>query len=403
MMRRYANIVPGTYKLSRKGFQTFVPHPLPPDLPLPAFLHDQVEDTMHVLGQVEMCRSLLPNPDLLVYGSIQREALASTTIELGPILPEDLLRFQASRASHRELDEAVRQVANYQHALEWGVQQMAAHPLSTSLMLGLHERLMDGVRGAYDAGRFKEHQNAIFLKRGGSAQEGYASTPGVGNEAAFIPPAPEDVSGLIADLERYIHSRNSEPKLVQCALVHYQFESIHPFRDGNGRVGRLLIMLQIIQLGLLSAPLIFPSGYFERTYDEYAGRLQDVRERGAWHQWLEYFLHGVEEQCREAITFTHTVLKLRTRLHEEVPHVRRRASLIAVLDAFFRHPVLSVHEVSRGANVALNTARTAIEELESLDMVREVTGKGKGRTYACEPLMQAIFERHGVERTLAER
>jgi Fic family protein len=370
--------VPGTYKRSLQGYDTFVPRPLPPELSLPASVYRQVEDTAHLLGQVERSRTLL-NAELLIYSSLQREALASSTIEGTIASPDELVLFQASRYSERE---AVREVANYGHALEWGVQEMQQRPLATGLILGLHERLMANVRGRHSAGRFKEHQNHI----------GTNSSQGIEN-AVFVPPTPQDVSNLITDLERYIHADNLEPKLVQCALVHYQFETIHPFADGNGRVGRLLIILQMIDLELLSAPLIHPSVYFERTRDAYYQRLQEVRTLGAWTQWIEYFVRAIKEQCEETISFTQSLLDLRGRLHREIPNVRRRASIIAVLEAFFEYPVLTPKQISVQAKMSVGAARMALNELEQLEIAREITGKKKGRVYACDPLLDAVFER----------
>ncbi len=372
-------IIPGVYKRSLEGHDTFVPNSLPPDLSLPASIYRQVEDTAHLLGQVERSRTLL-NVDLIIYSSLQREALASSTIEGTVASPDELVLFQVSRSSERE---AVREVANYGHALEWGVQEMQQRPLATGLVLGLHERLMAGVRGRHSAGRFKEHQNYI---RSGLNDD-------IRN-AIFVPSAPPDTPDLIANLERYIHADNLEPKLVQCALVHYQFETIHPFGDGNGRVGRLLIILQMIDLGLLSAPLIHPSVYFERTRDDYYQMLQDVRERGAWNEWIEYFVGGIKEQCLETITFTQGILNLLNRLRREIPNVRRRASLVAALEAFFEYPVLTPKQVSDQAKMSVGAARMALAELENLEIAREITGKKKGRAYECVPLLDAIFDRY---------
>lgn len=369
---------PGAYKRSTEGYDTFNPDPLPPDLFLPASIYRQVEDTAHLLGQVERSRTLL-NADLLVYSSLQREALASSTIEGTIASPDELVLFQVSRSS---TGEAVREVANYSYALEWGVQEMEHRPLATGLILGLHERLMAGARGGQSAGRFKEHQNHIGPNYSQDIKD-----------AVFIPSTPRDAPDLVNDLERYIHAENLEPKLVQCALVHYQFETIHPFRDGNGRVGRLLIILQMIELELLSAPLIHPSVYFERTRDEYYQRLQDVRERGAWHEWIEYFVRGIKEQCEETISFTQTILDLLRRLRREIPNVRRRASLVAALEAFFEYPVLTPKQISDQAKMSVGAARAALGELEQLEIAREITGKKKGRIYACQPLLDAIFER----------
>ena len=370
---------PGIYKRSLQGHHTFVPNPLPPALNLPSDVGRLVEDATHHLGQVEMCRTLLPNASLLVYSSLQREALASSTIEGTIASPDELVLFQVSHDAERE---AVREVANYIHALEWGVEQVPTRPLSANLILGLHERLLTRVRGESSAGRFKDRQNYIGAHPGASIRE-----------ALFVPPPPDEVPSLITGLERYINLENREPRIVQCALAHYQFETIHPFNDGNGRVGRLLIILQLIQTGLLSAPLIYPSVYFERKRAIYYQRLQDVRERSAWDEWIAFFAQGIVEQCAETIAFTRTILDLRQQLRDSIANVRRRAALSAVLDVFFEQPVLTLRQISDRAHIAPNSARGALDLLQERELVYEITGKQKGRVYACRPVLDAVFGR----------
>jgi Fic family protein len=369
---------PGAYEPSLWGYETFVPDPLPPPLSLSSTVEREIENAVHLLGQVEMCRTLVPNADLLTYSSLRREALASSTIEGTIASPGELVRFEVSQYSDRE---AVREVANYTDALEWGVQQLERLPIVTRLILGLHERLLKGVRGASNAGRFKVQQNWIGPHRNAPIEE-----------ATFVPCAPEDTTNLIGMLERYVNLESSESKLAQCALVHYQFETIHPFGDGNGRVGRLLIVLQLIQLELLSASLIYPSVYFERNRDEYYALLQKVREQGAWDEWIGFFVRGIQQQCHETITFTQHILRLREELPQMIGNVRRRASLSAVLDAFFYDPTLSVQEIQKRANISsYHTVRSALKGLEDRGMVYEITGRQRGKVYACMPVLDAIF------------
>ncbi len=374
--------VPGAYRISPQGYKTFVPDPLPPSTPLTNDIEKRVEETVHLLGKVDASEDLLPNAGLLVYSSLQREALASSTIEGTIASPEELVLYQ--EAPSRTLPrEAVREVANYREALEWGDEEIKKNALTTNLILGLHARLMSGVRGASGAGRFKERQNAIVTYREQSIED-----------AVFVPPPPQDVLGLMSDLENYINSaHNRQPRVVQCALAHYQFETIHPFGDGNGRVGRLLIVLHMIKLGLLSAPLIYPSVYFERTREEYYSLLQGVRDHGDWNAWIEYFVCGVEEQCKSTIKFTQTILDLQKRLQREVSNVRRRHSVVPVLGAFFTWPVMSAKRISQRANVSVGAVRTALDELQEMEVVQEISGKKKGRVYACDPLLAIIFER----------
>ena len=290
---------------------------------------------------------------------------------------DELVRFQAS---HHAIRPETRKVANYREALEWGYEEIQKRPLAGSLILGLHARLLRGVRGGSGAGSYKQQQNYIGDRPDDPI-----------DRALFIPPGPTVVPKLVQQLEQYINGENEDPRVVQCALTHYQFETIHPFKDGNGRVGRLIIILQMIQLGLLSAPLIYPSVYFERTISVYYQRLQDVREHGAWDEWIGFFAEGIRQQALETRTFTHVILGLRQNLHDEIGNVSRRASINAVLDAFFQHPVLSLSEVTRQARMARHSAQKAVDLLQEHDIVYEMTGKEKGRVYACRPVLDAIF------------
>ena len=367
----------GRYKQSLAGHRTFLPVPLAPTIVLSPQMHRAIEDATHLLGQVEMCRILLPNADLLIYSSLQREALASSTIEGTIASADELIRFQTSDYSERQ---AVREVANYAAALQWGCEELNTRPLSINLVLGLHERLLAGVRGSGQAGHFKASQNFIGLSHADPI-----------DSALYVPPAPEDTLALMTDLERYLNTDNSESRLVQCALVHYQFETIHPFHDGNGRVGRLLIILQLIQLSLLSAPLIYPSVYFERHRYEYYQSLQSVRDQDHWHEWIAFFVEGIKQQCLDTISFTQTILQLRERLRNETHNAKRRATLHEVLDAFFHQPVLSVRQISEIINLKHTSIQPALDDLQAMNLVYEITGKQKGRVYACRPVLDAIF------------
>ncbi|MBP8251272.1 MAG: Fic family protein [Herpetosiphon sp.] len=367
----------GRYIQSLAGYRTFVPNRLPPPLTITPELARLIETTIHALGRVEMCRTLLPNIDLLIYSSLQREAIASSTIEGTIASVDELVRFQALETAERQ---AVREVANYVNALVWGCEQLQTRPISANMMLGLHERLLDDVRGANQAGQFKRLQNYI-----GSHVEG-----GI-NAAIFVPPPPEFVQDLIDDLEAYINAENRESRLVQCALAHYQFETIHPFHDGNGRVGRLLIILQLIQLGLLTAPLIYPSVYFERRRETYYQLLQSVREQSLWEDWLIFFVTGIKNQCDETIQLTQLILDLREQLRQTIINARRKATMNEVLNAFFQHPLRSVREISDHTHLAHTTIQPALDDLSDLGIVEEITGRQRGRMYVCRPILHAIM------------
>lgn len=321
-----------------------------------------------------MCRRLLPNSELLIYSSLQKEALASSTIEGTVATADELVRFQASRHTDRE---PVREVANYSAALGLGREYLRSKPLTLNLILKLHETLMSGVRGNNLAGKFKTSQNFIG---------------GIGKDATFTPAAPEDLPGLLGNLERYINEPQDMPRVIQTAVAHYQFETIHPFGDGNGRVGRLVILLHLIQLGLLSDPLIYPSVYFERNRIQYYEALQGVRDKGSWNAFLTYFLTGLIVQSKETIHFTQTCLSLQDSMKALIKGVSRQASVSRVLEQFFKSPALSIAEIVAESGMSHNTAQSAIDVLRKAGLVIEISGQRKRRIYLCQPIHALIFK-----------
>ena len=365
--------IPGQYKRSLGGWNTFLPTKLPVSIDVSKTNLSLSEEATHLLGQVEMCRTLLPNSELLIYSSLQKEALASSTIEGTIATADELVKFQASHKTDRE---PVREVANYSAALSEGRQFLRSRPLSLNLVLNLHETLMHEVRGKDSAGKFKTHQNFIG---------------GFGADAAFIPAAPEDVADLMDNLERYANTSQDQPRVIQVAITHYQFETIHPFGDGNGRVGRLLILLQLIHLNLLSDPLIYPSVYFERQRTQYYDALQGVREKGSWNAYLSYFLNGLVTQCRETIEFTRTCLSVEEQMRCSVKGITKQASVHRVLEQFFKMPIQKVSDMVRDTGMSHNTAQGAMDLLIKAGKVVEISGLKKGRLYLCKPIYDLVF------------
>jgi Fic family protein len=351
-----------------------MPHDLPPVLALPRSTTSKLEEAMYLLGQVEMCGRLLPSPTLLTYGSLLNEAIASSTIEGTIASPEELIKYQLGLEPERE---QVREVANYREALAEGVAHLRENPISLSVLKNLHARLLRGVRGSGIAGQFKKQQNHV----GWDAAEG---------RPVFTPPPPEHTLELMTNLEAYATVPQSEPKLVQVALTHYQFETIHPFGDGNGRVGRLLIVLQLLQLGLLSAPLVYPSVFFERNRSNYYDGLQNVREKGDWISWIDYFVDAIIHQSQETIGVAQLLLSLQEELRGSIANIQAHASVQRVLACFFRKPVLSVTEAMNLAGVARNTAKTALARLAEFGVLEEMTGPRNARIYLCSPIFGVL-------------
>lgn len=331
-----------------------------------------------MLGQVEGAGRILPSPELLSYATLALESIASSRIEGTVASPDELVLFQLEPSGQ---SERVREVGNYNNAVQYGVSDVADRPVTLNFILELHAILMTNVRGAKHAGRLKTAQNFIGQRPGDTIED-----------AIYVPPPPEATPGLVSDFEKYLNMPQSEPALVKHALAHYQFEAIHPFGDGNGRIGRLLIVLGLIQDGLISSPIVYPSVYFDRNRDEYFRLLKEIQQNSAWQEWIDFFLRAIIEQSRSALALIDEISKLRIEVQRSIHGVRRSASAARVIDAFFAHPVRTVSEVASHAGVAVNTARSAVEELVEQHVLREVTGRKSHRAYVCEPIWRAIFK-----------
>jgi cell filamentation protein, protein adenylyltransferase len=361
---------------ARGGYYAFVPAPLPPKLAYDDVVVLALSRADAALSELSGLGRHLPNPHLLIAPYVRREAVQSSRIEgTTTSLAELLLEEVAAGAAKRDPDD-VREVRNYVTALEYGVTRLRTLPLSLRLVRELHARLMRGVRGeTATPGEFRRSQNWIGAPR---------STP---ETALYVPPPPEYLTDALGEWERFLHERTRLPDLVQCGLMHEQFEAIHPFLDGNGRVGRLLITLFLIERGRLPQPLLYLSAYIERHRREYYERLQAVRTDGDWTGWLVFFLAGVESTAREAVGQAGKLMNLRERWRTRLVDYPKAALLI---DALFMNPYLSVARAQRILKVSNPTARQAVTRLEKLGMLTEVTGREWGRLYLARPILQVI-------------
>lgn len=327
-----------------------------------------------------MCRDLIPNADMMIYSSLIKEAIASSTIEGTVASPDELMLYDIGQA-HRE--HQVTEVANYRQALEEGCKMLRTKPLTLQFILELHSTLLSGVRGHKYRGKWKTVQNYIAP----------SSTAPI-EEANFTPVPPEETVAHLNALESYINAPQKEPKVIQAALVHYQFETIHPFRDGNGRVGRLMIVLHLIQLGLLNESLIYPSVYFERTRDQYIQALQDVRFKGDWDTWCKYFLTAIIAQCDMTIKFVDTCRNLQTQIRSRIPSVRRQASVDRVLDCFLKDLVWTIPKIREETKLSFNAIKSAVELLTELELVHQISAaQRRNRAFYSRPIFDAVFQR----------
>ena len=358
------------------GYHAFIPAPLPPRLAYDDGLVLALSQADAALSELSGLGRHLPNPHLLIAPYVRREAVLSSRIEgTTTSLAELLMEEVAEGATQRDPDD-VREVRNYVTALEYGMTRLRTLPLSLRLVRELHARLMKGVRGEHATpGEFRRSQNWIGAPR---------STP---ETAVYVPPPPEHLMQTLGAWEKFLHDRGRMPDLVQCALMHEHFEAIHPFLDGNGRVGRLLITLFLVERGRLSQPLLYLSAYIEQHRREYYDGLQRVRTDGDWTGWLRFFLDGVEVISRQAVAQAGRLMDLRERWRDRLVGQAKATELI---DALLVNPYMSVARAQRVLKTSNPTARQAVARFEKLGVLSEITGRSWGRLYLARQVLKLI-------------
>ncbi len=358
------------------GYWAFVPAPLPPKLSYDDELVLVLSQADAALNELSELGRHLPNPHLLIGPYIRREAVLSSRIEGTTATLRDLLLDEATDGAGTEVSADVGEVRNYVRAMEYGVTRLKELPLSLRFVRELHERLMRGVRGdRATPGEFRRSQNWIGIQGSTLAT------------ATYVPPPPEEMMACLDAWERFLHVRDQLPHLIQCALIHEQFEAIHPFLDGNGRVGRLLISLFLVERLRLSQPLLYLSAYIDAHRGEYYARLQAVRADGDWIGWLHFFLAGVLETAQQGVRQAGELTAIRERFRKRL-HDKPRA--LALLEALFANPYLSVARAARLLKVSLPTARQAVRVLHESGMLEEVSGRRWGRLYLARPILRAL-------------
>jgi Fic family protein len=358
-------------------YAAFIPAPLPPELVYDSALVLALSRADAALSELSGLGRQLPNPHLLIAPYVRREAVLSSRIEGTRASLSDLLLDEAE--PEHSADGDVQEVRNYVAALEHGLERLPTLPLSLRLVRELHERLMQGVRGdRATPGELRRSQNWI-----GPA----GSTPAT---APYVPPPPEALMDCLGNWETFLHDRERFPDLIQCAVMHEQFEAIHPFLDGNGRVGRLLITLFLVERGRLSQPLLYLSDYIEAHRQEYYDRLQRVRTEGDWPGWLRFFLAGVEETARSAIRQASRLMDLRESYRQRLS---RKPNALRLLDELFVNPYLTAARAAPVLNVSNPTARQALALLQGEGLLAEMTGRSWRRIYLARPILEAIEDR----------
>jgi len=359
-----------------QGYTAFVPNPLPPTLAWTPVLSRVLSDADRLIGQLAGEGGHLPNPHVLIRPFVRREAVLSSRIEGTRATLGELLAAEAGAVVQRSPDD-LREVANYVKALEQGIKRLKTLPLSLRLLRELHATLMTGVRGERATpGEFRRSQNWI-------------GPPGCTlANASYVPPPAEEMMECLGAWERFLHDR-SLPPLAQVALLHYQFEAIHPFLDGNGRVGRLLITLFLVEREILPAPLLYLSAFFEAARRDYYERLEGVTEQGDWESWLQYFLNGVARQCEDALGRAAKINRLLATWRKIVAEASSKAPL-RLVDTLAGNPYLTLTGASRQLNMAFTTVQRAAERLQKLGIVNEVSGRQRNRVYCATALLSIL-------------
>lgn len=357
----------------------FVPNPLPPRLAWePELIHD-LSGADRALGELAGLGRNLVNPNLLIRPFMRREAVLSSRIEGIQATLTDLYAYEGEQLSLFEPPPDVQEVHNYVEALECGLERLQDLPLSLRLIREIHARLMSGVRGeAMTPGEFRRRQTCI-------------GPPGCSlRDATYVPPPVPQMHEALHALEQFLYDTSNLPPLVRLGLIHYQFEAIHPFLDGNGRMGRLLLTLLLCAWKLLPEPLLYLSAYFEAHRQAYYHHLLTVTREGAWEAWLRFFLRGVTEQSRDALLRAGRLQDLRERYREQFQSERAAARLLQVVDLLFDRPLVTVTSIAKALDVHFASANQYVQKLEDAGVLGEITGQARNRVYRADEVLAAI-------------
>ena len=377
----FSSEAPGALVSIGEGRWAFVPAPLPPKLAYGSRVVATLSEADRALGELAGLGRTLPNPYLLTRPFLRREAVLSSRIEGTRASLVDLYAFEVEPPLFGEPErrDDVREVRNYVRALEHGIERLGKLPISQRLLREMHAILMEGVRGAHsDPGEFRRIQNWI-------------GPPGAGMEdATYVPPPPAEIPMALGALERYVHRDTGQPPLVDIALVHYQFEAVHPFLDGNGRIGRLLITLMLIERDLLPEPLLYLSAYFERHRSAYYDHLLVLSQKGAWEEWLLFFLRGVTAESHDASRRAGKLFDLRESYRERFQREGTRGNLLAAVNHLFASPVTGIRELAEFLGVSFEAARRLVKRLEDEGVLEEITGRRRNRVYAAREVIEVL-------------
>ncbi len=361
--------------------RAFVPPPLPPQPPIDVLaLLERLSLAERALGRLDGITMLLPRQELFLYMYVRKEAVLSSQIEGTQSTLSDLLRFETEAQAGQPIDD-IREVSNYVDAMMYGLERLKELPLSLRLIREMHARLLQSGRGGTkNPGEFRRSQNWIGGSRPGNA--------------LFVPPPPAEMASCLDALERFMHEDQSRlPALVKAGLLHVQFETIHPFLDGNGRIGRLLVTLYLCVNGVLRKPLLYLSLYLKTHRTDYYRLLQEVREHGAWEAWLDFYLAGVADTANQAFDAATRIVDLFKEDRERITaQSDRPGSALRVHDLFQQHPYLTASQLVQQTGLSTPTVNAALSDLERLGIIKEITGRKRGRVFSYQQYLAILSE-----------
>jgi len=373
----------GVYVKQPLGYKAFIPKPLPPRPPIKIGqdLQNLLSQADRTIARLDGVTFILPNPDLFVAMYVKKEALLSSQIEGTQASLVGVLEFEANIKPKEDINE-IKEVVNYISAMNYGLKRLKTLPLSTRLIKEIHLELLKEVRGAERSpGEYRRSQNWI-------------GPPGCTlSEATFVPPPPHEVPKAMSDLEKFIYKNDNIPPLIKAGLIHTQFETIHPFLDGNGRIGRLLITFYLCWKGILSKPLLYLSYYLKKHRQEYYEKLMDVRLKGDWEGWLKFFLKGVIEVSIQSTETARKIISLRESLIEKLyqanvgsPHA------VILLNKLFERPIIDIVKVRELLGISHQAASELVKRFDKLGILREITGKKRYKKYIFQDYLNIIEE-----------
>ena len=377
--RDFSTRAPGKLILTRSGYWAFVPDPLPQKLEIGNKLMTLLGEAERAMGKMNGLGSTIPDPAIFITPILRLEAVLSSRIEGTQASFEDLIIYEGTQLSFFETSGDVQEVHNYILALEYGIQRIKSLPVSSRLFKELHAILLNKTRGDFwTPGEFRTGQNWI-------------GSPGSTLETAvYVPPPHEQMQSCLGDLEKFINQPSQLPALVRLGMVHYQFEAIHPFSDGNGRIGRLLTSLLTLTWNIQSQPLFHISQFFESRRQEYYDRLLAVSQKGEWSGWLEFFLRGVRDTCDGTVIRIQNLQAAHVDLLSRVQSERNKPRLVRALNFIFSKPILSADELGRSLNIPFKSAQRIIERFVQLEILREITGRARNRFYQADRIIKSI-------------